>query len=56
MQEFQLCCGNIDFLKTLLVSAETLKGEQTDGVNTLIMQTGIWLEDQETLYSNDEYL
>ena len=37
------------FIKTLLVSAETLSSKQ-EGVNGLILATGIWLEDFETLF------
>ena len=37
------------FTKTLLVSAETLTMKQ-EGVNGLILATGIWLEDFETLF------
>ena len=36
-------------IKSLLVSAETLTSKQ-DGINGLILATGIWLEDFETLF------
>ena len=40
-------------IKTLLVSAETLHRSQ-DGVNGLVAQTSIWLEDADTLYDDME--
>ena len=41
-------------LKTLIVSAETLQTRQ-DGVNGLVLATGVWLEDFESLFETKSH-
>lgn len=53
-RSFQLIFSKVEFAKTLLLSAETLK-EKQDGTNFLALVTGVWLVDAETLFRDAKY-
>ena len=42
-------------VKAMLVSPETLTESQDYKVNALILATGVWLEDSDTLFDNLEF-
>ena len=50
--DFQKIFGKPQLLKTLFVSAETLRSPQEGVCNGLALAFNVWLEDTETLYSN----
>ena len=52
-QDFQKIFSKPMFVKTLLVSAETLSQKQ-EGINGLALATGVWLEDFDSLFEGNK--